>query len=75
MNETAYCLHCGERTEFEIEIDTVYIITKTAGIKTEEETARCKKCGNPLYVAAVNDRNVERRLEAIQRFYRSATDE
>ena len=75
MNETAYCLHCGEHTEFEIKTESIYTVTKNGGSETAEETAYCKRCGNPVYVPAVNDRNVERRLEAVQRFYRSATDE
>ena len=67
-----FCVNCDERQDYAVASGFVEEIEKSGvRFRYDREVAFCAKCGHEVYVAEVNDRNVDRRIEA----YRRAKDE
>lgn len=64
---TAFCIDCGENVEYDIENIKVSLNVRGIAFSYWEKSAYCKKCSKEVYVAALNDMNVNARAKAYER--------
>lgn len=62
----ALCVNCGRHVKFRLDWEGVASPTRKDIIHYKELYATCPKCDTLLYVPAVNDINVARRLRAYE---------
>lgn len=67
MSKTELCTGCWERQEYDVRTETVKTRHKAVRFEYEEQRAFCKVCGHEVYVAALNDANVEAASAAYKR--------
>lgn len=65
-NGTAYCIECGKKTEYSINVQLVTMDICGVRFKYIEQEAHCAKCWEPIYVPEINDSNVDSRVKAFE---------
>lgn len=70
MKKTAYCIDCNDFNEFEIATEKSTFTVNGVTIPYMEKQAMCKCCGNEIYVAEINDANVDAREAAYDNAFR-----
>ena len=66
MKEKAYCSKCDHMVEYSIETQEETNRHKGITFKVTVEKAICKECGNNVYIAGINNRNVDARIKAYE---------
>ena len=58
---TAYCIFCGQKMPFSIGSEIRTITVRGVTFDYQELYAKCKRCGEKVYVPEINDKNVDSR--------------
>ena len=64
IHPKAYCVHCGEMRKYRIKTEEVEVTVRDVTFTYPEHQAICKRCGNQVYVPAINDNNFYERHKA-----------
>lgn len=67
MSKTELCLTCWEKREYDVRTEIVKTRHKSVRFEYEEQRAFCRVCGHEVYVAELNDANVDAALTAYDR--------
>lgn len=59
MIGTVYCIHCDCRVEYCLKSQRVALNIRGIDITYDELVAYCRDCDEEIYVAEINDANVE----------------
>ena len=62
-----FCINCSDKVEVYLDSRYVEYFTKDVRINYTEKVARCKRCGEEVYVPKVNDMNVVARRLAYRK--------
>lgn len=57
---TAFCISCRHTVKYTVNERDVEVVSPKGLIKYKELYAICNECGEEIYVAELNDKNVER---------------
>lgn len=57
LRDKVYCITCGAMRPYRIESSIEEVTVREVSFSYKELKTICKKCGNKVYVPAVNDNN------------------
>ena len=65
--QTAFCIECGCKVPYSVTVTRETITVRGITFSYVEMTARCKNCGETLYIPEINDANVKAREEGFRK--------
>ena len=69
----AYCLNCDEKRAYKEKTTREEVTVRGITFSYPEHTAYCAECGSEVYVAEINDKNVQEREDAYRKASRLIT--
>ena len=69
----AYCLNCDEKRSYKEKTTREKVTVRGITFSYPEHTAYCAECGSEVYVAEINDKNVQEREDAYRKASRLIT--
>lgn len=65
--KTVYCINCDKKQPYMQKAKTEDVTIRGVTFSYLEHTAYCTECGNQVYVAELNDMNVQSREDAYRK--------